>query len=42
MIYNLNLWINVKEIDVSRNPYSTFFLLTQTIVDKYKESEKKA
>ena len=26
----------------SRNPYSTFFLLTQTIVDKYQESEKKA
>ena len=27
---------------ISRNPYSTFFLLTQTIVDKYKESEKNA
>ena len=42
MIYNLNLWINVKEMEASRNPYSTFFLLTQTIVDKYQENEKKA
>ena len=26
----------------SRNPYSTFFLLTQTIVDKYQKVKKKA
>ena len=42
MIYNLNSWIKEEEIEDNRNPYSTFFLLTQTIVDKYQESEKKA
>jgi|ETNmetMinimDraft_4_1059912.scaffolds.fasta_scaffold134003_3 hypothetical protein len=42
MTYNLNLWIKGRETEISKNRYITFLLLTQTIVDKYQESEKKA
>ena len=42
MTYNLNSWIKEREMEISKNRYITFFLLTQTIVDKYQESEKKA